>query len=163
MIDLLNKIKEIEAALDVGCQHCALALALTLPDICGKVLKSETKRRSKDQYIKWFDKYVVPIYAPLGKIYKSFVTGKTCYALRCSFLHAGNFDPEKENIFFNIHSRIKSEKQGYHDLKKEVNGETIIDIDAVGLCNAICEAAKSFYNDTENKDLFRDKYIKDID
>ena len=48
-------------------------------------------------------------------------------------------------------------------MKKEVNGKTTIDIDAVGLCNAICKAAKSFYNDTENKDLFRDKYIRDID
>lgn len=39
----------------------------------------------------------------------------------------------------------------------------IIDIDAVGLYNAICEVAKSFYNETENKDLFRDKYIRDIE
>lgn len=161
---MLNKIKEIEAALDAGCQHCALALTLTLPDICAKVLRPKTEGHSNgNQYIKWFDKYVVPLYAPLGKIDKSFVTGEICYKLRCSFLHAGNFDLEMGNIYFNIHSREKSEKQGYHDLKKEVNGDTIIDIDAVGLCNAICEAAKSFYNDTPNKDLFRDKYIKDID
>jgi len=141
----------------------ALALPLPLSDICAKVFQSETGRHSnKEQYIKWFDKYVVPIYAPLGKIDKSFVTGKICYLLRCSFLHAGNFDLEMENIYFNIHSRRKSEKQGYPDLKKEVNGKTIIDIDAVGLCNAICEVAKSLYNDTENKDLFRDKYIRNI-
>ena len=99
---MLDKIKEIEAALDAGWQHCALALTLTLPDICAKVLQSETKGHSNgEKYIEWFDKYVVPIYAPLGKIDKSFVTGKICYKLRCSFLHAGNFNLEKENIYFN--------------------------------------------------------------
>lgn len=69
MIDLLNKIKEIEDALDVGCQYCALVLTLTLLDICAKVLQLETRGNdNREQYIKWFDKYIVPIYAPLGKL-----------------------------------------------------------------------------------------------
>lgn len=69
MINLLDKINEIKAALNAGCLHCALALTLTLPDICAKVLHPETgKHNNKKQYIKWFVEYVVPIYSPLGKL-----------------------------------------------------------------------------------------------
>ena len=47
-------------------------------------------------------------------------------------------------------------------MKKTIKGETVIDIDAVGLCNAICETARSFYYATENKELFCDRYINNI-
>lgn len=40
-----EKIREIEKALNCGCYHCALALALTIPDICGQVAYSNMKSR----------------------------------------------------------------------------------------------------------------------
>ena len=38
---MIEKIKEIERALGGGYYYCALALALTIPDICGQVYSPE--------------------------------------------------------------------------------------------------------------------------
>lgn len=53
---LQNKISEIRRALNLELYNCALATALTLPDICGKV--EFPNEYSRERYTKWFDKYV---------------------------------------------------------------------------------------------------------
>ena len=77
--------------------HAALALALVLPDICGKLQEPDAK--SKDRYISWFD-------ANLATINKSvmqgqefvFMSAMDCYFLRCAYLHAGGEDVSEERL-----------------------------------------------------------------
>lgn len=52
MIDRI--INDINKALDAEAYMAALALVLTLPDICGKVAYGETLR-NKERYIKWYE------------------------------------------------------------------------------------------------------------
>ena len=74
--------------------YSALAVALTLPDICAS-LESNDGNSSGDRYARWFDENV-------GDRYKfhvgadrepvTFLAGGDCYALRCTVLHQGMFD-----------------------------------------------------------------------
>lgn len=101
---MINKIKEIGRALDAQCYHCALALALTLPDICGRVAypNMSSLEQRKERYEKWFDTYVATQYfcssnlnLPQNK--NVLINGYACYLLRCAYLHCGNFDLLSQN------------------------------------------------------------------
>lgn len=91
-----NFLNDIKIAKDNKAYLSALALALTIPDICGKIeYKYKDDRR---KYIKWFNTWVYKyVEIPKSNI-KNFnkydelakFDGKVCYALRCVFLHAGN-------------------------------------------------------------------------
>ena len=94
----LDRISEIEICLENECYISALALALTLPDICGKAEypnKSVGKR-----YIQWYDQYVGS-YQKSQSPYSAdmpYLSGEVVYSLRNNFLHAGNPNIEKEKI-----------------------------------------------------------------
>ncbi|WP_246010437.1 MULTISPECIES: hypothetical protein [Bacillaceae] len=113
---MLEKIKDIRLALYNQNYQAALALSLTLPDICGQIEYPNLKRRDGrrnigQQYATWFNDWVNHYYAdPTGwtddysKAKSPIFTGEMCYSLRCSFLHEGNSDipewDEKEDSDF---------------------------------------------------------------
>ena len=70
----------------------ALALALTFPDLCGKV--ETPAARSGERYARWFDKWLASSFKVLGvgAPREIELTGDDCYALRCAFLHEGRDD-----------------------------------------------------------------------
>lgn len=67
----------------------ALFIALSLPDICGKI-DNPGLRSSKERYCLWFFEYVAPAY---GRSLSS----ADCYALRCSYLHEGTDEITSQN------------------------------------------------------------------
>lgn len=68
--------------------YAALGLVLSLPDIAAE-LDGRTGTRARDPYLSWYDDYLLKQYAR-GSIV--FLSGADCYALRCAFLHLGDFD-----------------------------------------------------------------------
>jgi hypothetical protein len=60
--------------------YAALALALTLPDICVDLEKP--KRGVGARYTQWWNTY-------LSRKYNGALSGDDCYKLRCTFLHQG--------------------------------------------------------------------------
>lgn len=89
MENLINSIKQ---SLENRNWYAALTLALTLPDIAGKI-EYPTQRSSRNRYCEWFDNYILDYYtAKVGpeKIEIIFLSGRDCYALRCAYLHEGN-------------------------------------------------------------------------
>lgn len=85
-----ERLNEVYDCLDARLLSAALTLALTLPDICGFADSYRDSRVGK-RYIEWCDKYVAPTYgenADRDVFHGDY--GKTVYALRCSFLHAGD-------------------------------------------------------------------------
>jgi len=80
-------LKSIQNSLKNRNWYSALFLSLILPDICAK-LEGSTER-STERYPKWFNKY-------LGKKYNGFLSGNDCYALRCSLLHEGSSNIERQ-------------------------------------------------------------------
>lgn len=61
MYDIKNSLKtiidDLDKSLKNGCLFSALALALTIPDICGKA-KYQNIKLNEERYRKWFDEYI---------------------------------------------------------------------------------------------------------
>lgn len=71
--------------------YAALTGALALPDIAGKL--DGLSGGSEARYVAWFDRYLTPTYTTIvGGSQHVFLCGNDCYALRCAFLHLGDFD-----------------------------------------------------------------------
>jgi hypothetical protein len=85
-------INATRAAVAQGNWYAALAVALTMPDICGR-LESPSKG-SQARFVDWYDRFLLKRYqANVGadRQLHTFLCGSDCYALRCAFLHQGEF------------------------------------------------------------------------
>ena len=67
--------------------HGAIFIALSLPDICGKIDRPN-EGGSKIRYSTWFDDYVSERFR--DKHGTGNLSGRDCYALRCALLHEGS-------------------------------------------------------------------------
>ncbi|MBH9968157.1 hypothetical protein [[Bacillus] enclensis] len=184
---MLDKIKDINLALNNNSYLSALALSLTLPDICGQIeypdLKSTRgKRLVGKQYARWFDDWVSHYYADNGgwteegKAINPYFTGNMCYYLRCSFLHGGNSDIEnwgdQEDVDFNYSYQFElaiggADKTGSSWGHQPNNKSKILKINSVRvnidkLCECICRSAEKYYRRKEPS-VFKDHNINLVD
>lgn len=86
-------IQAVEIALATRNWYGALAVALTLPDICGKI--DAPTAGSRARYAQWFETYVGHKYVSYVGVDRQrhvFLSGDDCYALRCAYLHEGSDD-----------------------------------------------------------------------
>lgn len=104
MIDQI--FEDINKALDAEAYIAALALALTLPDLCGKIEYPEEKS-SRKRYIMWYDLYMgtPPKSFMLERLtdqdderFPPYLTGQVLYQLRCNLLHESMPNVDKENV-----------------------------------------------------------------
>lgn len=93
-----GRIADMNRAVDAGAYISALAIALTIPDVCSNIALPDEK--GPERYATWFDKYVAIAYLnPLvtngetGSSASYYFSGKDCYDLRCVFLHEGTHAP----------------------------------------------------------------------
>ncbi len=105
---MLSKIKEIRKALENNMPQCALALVLTLPDICGQVEYPNEAGVGK-RYMNWLEKYISAdaFNANYDGALTTFNDGEdpkfpkidsnAIYKLRCEFLHSGDVEIENDN------------------------------------------------------------------
>ena len=100
----LHRIEEVELNSEDGRWQSALALVLTLPDICGGIAFPEIVKRYRDgravldrnqrptrdvgnQYIRWFDTYAAPFFKVSALDISPYICGERCWQLRCEYLH----------------------------------------------------------------------------
>jgi hypothetical protein len=77
--------------------YSALATTLTLPDIAAKV--DGRAGGSAARYASWFGTYLDPVYTvQMRGRTVVFLSGEDCYALRCAFLHEGDFDISSQRV-----------------------------------------------------------------
>ena len=99
MIDMI--IEDIQTALKNEAYIAALSLVVILPDICGKAEYPDIHKGSI-RYKKWFDEYIGQYEkSPFDSqdIYENpHLSGEVMYQLRCSFLHEGNPNVDKDKI-----------------------------------------------------------------
>jgi hypothetical protein len=180
---MLDKIRDINLALNNNSYLSALALSLTLPDICGQIeypdLKnSRGKRLVGKQYATWFDDWVSHYYADNagwteeGKAKNPYFTGKMCYSLRCSFLHGGNSaienwgDQEDVDFYYSYQFELAiggADKTGLSWGHQPHNNSKILKVNSVRvnidkLCECICRSAERYYRGKEPS-VFKDHYI----
>ena len=154
---LQNKISEIRRAINLELYNCALATALTLPDICGKV-EFPMESSSKKRYKKWFNKYA-RIYFVFSTtklpenltVEYQWLSEKECYALRCAVLHAGDYKAEGISLpHIHIHAH-KRDGENYNHITRDSDH---IDIDVVDFCERLCKAAEEYHNSIDDKARF---------
>lgn len=145
--------------------YAALTLALTLPDICGK-LELENLKSAK-RYIKWFNKYIkskYTVYIGPDKTEKNFLTGEDAYALRCSYLHAGEFNIEEQYIRKALEGFMfvvtKNKNQIVHNNKLN----NVLQLQVSVYCEDICDGVEQWINDNKDdeKILQKASRIQDI-
>ncbi len=185
---MLDKIKDINLALTNKSYLSALALSLTLPDICGQIeyphfIKKNGDRNVGKQYATWFDNWVNHHFADTSgwtndytKAKNPYLTGKMCYFLRCSFLHAGNSDignwgdKEDADFYFSYEFELAvggADKIGSSWGHQPNNNSKILKTKSVRvnidkLCECICRSAERYYLE-KDPNLFKDRNLNLID
>ncbi len=159
---ILARIGEIEICLENECYIAALALALTLPDICGKAEYPDEKSVGR-RYKQWFDQYVSSYHKSQSPYSADmpYLSGEVVYSLRNGFLHAGNPNIEKEDI----KDEMCKIDQFCLEVGKSLIGDTSyvsygkeLEIKERGytvnvrlLCMRLCQTAKGYYLENEDK------------
>lgn len=91
-------VQEIATCLKNRCYFAALALSLTLPDICGAAEYPDEASVTK-RYINWYDKYIGDNERKERATEdSSYLSGEVVYNLRNTFLHQGNPTIKKDKI-----------------------------------------------------------------
>ena len=176
---LQRLIDDINKSLEHDCYFSALSLALILPDICGKAQYPD-ERSSKARYINWFDDHVAKFEkSPFEDSKVPYLSGEVIYSLRCSFLHQGNPNIEKEKIEderckidhfilltekkneygIYIDSATFSEPFGFNKGKTESSYE----VNIRRLCFILCRCAEVYYKSHFEEFDFFDYNIVDLD
>lgn len=111
--------------------YAALALALTLPDICGRLETPDAG--SKTRYVAWCQTYLEPTYTgPVGpdRTPHVFLHAEDCYALRCAVLHEGREDISAQTAAKALDSfRWVAPKPGSQVHLNQVNGRLQLQVD----------------------------------
>ena len=160
-------IADIKKALDNDCYFSALALALTLPDICGRIKYPDEKSVSK-RYKKWFHEYVWNGQSENNQIK---FDENICYKLRCSLLHEGNnkLDSKKNKIKGfalviepkNIYDLYVDSARITRDENNQINGR-YINVQVRNICKLIINGVENMYkNEKLNYEALN--YLKVID
>ncbi|MFI3227991.1 MAG: hypothetical protein R3Y09_11390 [Clostridia bacterium] len=155
----LDIIRDIENALEKEVYLSALALSLTLPDICGKV-EFPTIKSTKQRYIKWYDKHITNNNYPDEHDEALKFNGEKCYELRCSYLHAGEVEQlvgiqDFQLIIINkTHPIVYGGSCDTTYIDQNENKTYTIQQDVAQLCYWIYKCAEVFYKQHENKEVF---------
>lgn len=161
---MINLIEEIQNTLKSNCLRVALGMALTLPDICGQV--EYPKLNVGERYSKWCNTYLRNQgFITTGGSGDRVISGDMCYKLRCAYLHSGNLElnQRRNDEFpeFRLLMCNKDDKGIYCEpVHKDAQGKDLmVTIDVRHLTQVICNAAKDYYEQHEDKNAFRNHHI----
>lgn len=113
---MIDSIQEIRKALDKDCYLAALALSLTLPDICSQV-ENAVMDGNRTLYINWFNSHAEydDFHFPMAGFETQTFDGEMCYSLRCKVLHNGNTEVTnpKLKVLVDSFELLKPDDQDY--------------------------------------------------
>ena len=177
----LDRIEEIEQNIRDERWQSALALALTLPDICGGIAFPEMVKKYRDgktmidrygnptrdigaQYTAWVDQYAAEFLKKDAADEKPYINGDRCWQLRCEYLHQNKgFVNTEEGQEYHFHLGLNCGTSVCQFDQTAVQGEVEeIRLDIQQLCQRLCLAARKFYEDyheTKNFSLYNTPVI----
>ena len=161
----LTRIEEIEYNVQDKRWQSALALALTIPDICGGIAFSEIVRKYRDgkimydrnrkpmrdigqQYIKWFDEYASDFFVS-ENAENPYICGKRCWQLRCEYLHQNkgfNNQEEEDEVHFYLGVNCSSSI-----CNNPPDSFSSIHVDIKEFCIRMTQAARAYHNLMKDK------------
>lgn len=118
----------------------ALFMALTMPDICGKIAYPEVEH-SGQRYKNWFNANLAEIYKTYSHGYETvFLTASDCWALRCSLLHAGTDDITEQRAQ-EVLSKFEFTTMAMH----KIHFNNILVLNVSNFCNEVIQAVEAWY------------------
>lgn len=164
-------IKEINSSLESECFISALALGLTLPDICGKAAYPSSNITTR--YITWYNTYIGNAEKPSDPYGTDmpYASGEVIYNLRNSLLHQGTpnitaSDVKEERC--KVDKFILSISDDYDSGTSMVAygaGMKIVErelkVNIRHLCYLLCDAASKYYDANKEKFNFFDYELID--
>ena len=154
-----KRIKEIRKAIDNELYYCALSLALTLPDICGKnEYPNESNRR---RYVNWFNNYAKSLFTCVATVLPDnetqeyvWFSAEECYALRCAYLHAGNYELNRVDLKnVHLHAHIRDGNNYSHIIRNSI----FADWDVIEICKNLCDAVELYCSNHTACDMMTDE------
>lgn len=144
-------VKKFTDAIRLSIKNCnwyaAIFIALTMPDVCGKLEQPE--KESKERYIEWYNRYLLKINTMvLSNEEHVFLTGRDCYALRCSILHEGSEDISRQRAR-EVLSKIYITTLGSHRIKTD----DVLSLNVSVFCEEMCQAVESWYDDVKDNKI----------
>jgi hypothetical protein len=132
--------------------YAALALSLTMPDICGRL--EDPTIGSQRRYIRWWDEYMLASYQVKGsdgEEPRTFLSGSDAYALRCAYLHEGGDDIAEQRAQKAVERFhfITPPPQGIVVHMNSVDKKLQLQIDI--LCAEMCSGVDLWYKKNSNK------------
>ncbi|MBE9190625.1 hypothetical protein IQ230_09675 [Gloeocapsopsis crepidinum LEGE 06123] len=169
-------IEAVEQALEQQNWYAALALALTLPDICGWL--EQPQRKTGERYKEWFKKYMPEYYSeslnfPLDSltnnveathINKPFLTAEDFYALRCAYLHSGSDDISSQaRTVLDKFCFVAPRKHGGAHCNKVIKDKHhTLQLQVDIFCGEICHGVKLWEKKAIIKDGVRERLTKEL-
>jgi hypothetical protein len=153
MNEILNSIKK---SIDTENWHSALFVSLIVPDICSKLEYPSVA--TNQRYPEWFDNYI-------ADRYKDRLTGKDCFALRCSCIHEGSNVIETQWIRETI-DRFEFTPTGHHlsyfgknysDMDNSDNGKEICFLSVKDFGEDMIKAAKKWLIAVKNNAIVQNE------
>ena len=129
--------------------YAALFIALAIPDICGALEHPDTS--SSVRYVSWYDKYMLPKYSStMGALHEPhvFLSGDDCYALRCSLLHEGTGDVEKQKIS-KILKSVRFNEPPDKGMMHRTQLKNVLQLQVDAFCNDIIDATHQWLSDVQ--------------
>ena len=163
-VTFLHRVEEVEQNIEDERWQSALALALTLPDICGGIAFPEIVKRYRDgrikldrqknptrdvggQYIRWFDEYAGAYFKLSPTDEKPYICGDRCWQLRCEYLHQnkGFLNDENESpVRFHLGVNCGTSVCQLDQTTMNSDGMDIR-IDIEQFCRRMCRAVRAYY------------------
>lgn len=157
-------VNDIKCSLRNKCYFSALSLALTLPDICGRV--EHPNKNVGEHYIEWYDNYIGSYLEANQKELADgnpWLSGEIVYNLRNTFLHQGSPIVEGSKVKeqanqLDTFALILGDDTKISNFTMNFdigNGRIVyraIGVDVTHLCNTICDCALWYYE--KNKERF---------
>lgn len=139
-------LDSIRAAVKDQNWHSALALALTLPDICARI---ETGQKGKRRYFKWWTDNFGDSYT-YGSGPTDHVKAEEVYLLRCAYLHEGSdsLDPTDRQKLNALIEKFKFVISNDH-LKKQ---RTTVLLNVRTFCLDMCSRVEGWEKNVLSKD-----------
>jgi hypothetical protein len=124
--------------------HAAVSLALTLPDICGRI--ESPSMDSQARFVAWYDRFLLKRYqravGPTGQIH-TFLCASDCYALRRAFPHQGEFgidDQRAQQALENFHFTAPRSGAVIHMNRSNNTLQLQVDV----FCRDVCDAVEEW-------------------
>jgi hypothetical protein len=129
---------EIERAVRSNFFYLAIALALTLPDICS-ALQTKNGKTNDGLYRKWIKKYLkeIPGLSP-----------SDCWSLRCGVIHEGNLkikNEQKHRVIFTLPHSSGARMLGGFTIVHQQEGVRALQVDAVQFCEEMIAGVRAWY------------------